>query len=139
MFLSDLSIKKPVLATMLILALVVLGLFSLRRLSIDQWPNVDFPFVAIQTNYRGASPEAVEREVTKKIEEAVNSTEGVKTVQSVSTEGYSMIFIEFRLGIKVMNAMADVRAKVDAIRADLPTDIDPPIIQRFDVQGACPS
>jgi HAE1 family hydrophobic/amphiphilic exporter-1 len=135
MFLSDLSIKRPVLATMLILALVVLGLFSLRRLAIDQWPNVDFPFVAIQTYYRGASPEAVEREVTKKIEEAVNSTEGVKTLRSVSTEGYSMIFIEFRLGIKVMNAMADVRAKVDAIRAELPAEIDPPIIQRFDIQG----
>ncbi len=135
MFLSDLSIKKPVLATMLILALVVLGLFSLRRLAIDQWPNVDFPFVSIQTYYRGASPEVVEREVTKKIEEAVNSTEGVKTVQSVSTEGYSMIFIEFRLGIKVMNALADVRAKVDAIRADLPTDIDAPIVQRFDIQS----
>jgi HAE1 family hydrophobic/amphiphilic exporter-1 len=134
MFLSDLSIKRPVLATMLISALVVLGLFSLRRLAIDLWPNVDLPFVAIQTYYTGASPEAVEREVTKKIEEAVNSSEGVKTVQSISSEGYSIVFIEFRLGIDVMNALADVRAKVDAIRKDLPTDIDPPVVMRFDVQ-----
>jgi len=135
MFLSDLSIKKPVLATMLILALVVLGAFSLNRLAIDLWPNVDLPFVAIQTYYSGASPEAVEREVTKKIEEAVNSSEGVKTVQSVSSEGYSMVFIEFRLGIDVMDALADVRAKVDYIRKDLPTDIDPPVVMRFDLQS----
>jgi len=72
MFLSDLSIKRPVLATMLILALVVLGAFSYRRLAIDQWPNVELPFVGIETRYTGASPEAVEREVKKKIEEAVN-------------------------------------------------------------------
>ena len=135
MFLSDLSIKRPVLATMLILALVVLGAFSLNRLAIDLWPNVDLPFVAIQTYYTGASPEAVEREVTKKIEEAVNSSEGVKTVQSVSAEGYSMVFIEFRLGIDVMDALADVRAKVDYIRKDLPTDIDPPVVMRFDLQS----
>jgi HAE1 family hydrophobic/amphiphilic exporter-1 len=135
MFLSDLSIKRPVLATMLIVALVVLGAFSLNRLAIDLWPNVDLPFVAIQTYYTGASPEAVEREVTKKIEEAVNSSEGVKTVQSISSEGYSMVFIEFRLGIDVMDALADVRAKVDYIRKDLPTDIDPPVVMRFDVQS----
>jgi HAE1 family hydrophobic/amphiphilic exporter-1 len=134
MFLSDLSIKRPVLATMMIGALVVLGAFALRRLAIDLWPNVDMPFVAIQTYYTGASPEAVEREVTKKIEEAVNSSEGVKTVQSVSSEGYSMVFIEFRLGIDVMDALADVRAKVDAVRKDLPTDIDPPVVMRFDIQ-----
>jgi hydrophobic/amphiphilic exporter-1 (mainly G- bacteria), HAE1 family len=135
MFLSDLSIKKPVIATMMILALVVLGLFSFRRLAIDMWPNVDLPFVGIQTYYTGASPEAVEREVTKKIEEAINSSEGVKTVQSISTEGYSVVFIEFRLGINVMNALADVRAKVDAIRRDLPDGIDPPVVQRFDIQS----
>ncbi len=134
MFLSDLSIKRPVLATMMIGALVVLGAFALRRLAIDLFPNVDLPFVAIQTYYTGASPEAVEREVTKKIEEAVNSSEGLKTLQSISSEGYSIVFIEFRLGIKVMDALADVRAKVEAIRKDLPTDIDPPVVMRFDVQ-----
>jgi HAE1 family hydrophobic/amphiphilic exporter-1 len=134
-FLSDLSIKRPVLATMLILALVVLGLFSYRRLAIDQWPDVELPFVGIQTRYPGASPEAVEREVTKKIEEEINSVEGIKEVQSVSTEGYSMIFIQFELGVKVMDALADVRAKVDGIRQDLPRDIDPPVISRFSVTG----
>ncbi len=131
MFLSDLSIKRPVLSTMMILALVVLGLFSFRRLGIDLFPNVEFPFVGIQTNYPGASPEAVEREVTKKIEEAVNSVEGVKEITSTSAEGYSLIFIQFRLNAKVQDALADVRAKVDGIRLDLPKEIDPPVISRY--------
>ncbi|MGE5759840.1 MAG: efflux RND transporter permease subunit [Gemmatimonadota bacterium] len=130
MFLSDLSIKRPVFASMMMLALVVLGLFSYRRLNIDQFPDVEFPFLVIQTRYSGASPESVEREVTKKIEESVNTVEGVKRIQSTSTEGFSTIFVLFNLGTKLMDAQADVRAKIDAIRQDLPTDIDPPVISR---------
>jgi len=129
-FLSDLSIKRPVLATMMIMALVVLGLFSYRRLGIDQFPDVEFPFLVIQTRYIGASPESVEREVTKKIEEQVNTVEGLKQIQSTSTEGFSTIIVQFNLGTKIMNAQADVRAKIDAIRQDLPKDIDPPVISR---------
>jgi HAE1 family hydrophobic/amphiphilic exporter-1 len=135
MFLSNLSIRRPVFATMMILALVVLGSFAYRRLAIDQWPNVELPFVGIETRYTGASPESVEREVTKKIEEAVNSVEGIKEMQSISAEGYSRIFIQFHLGVDVMDALADVRAKVDGIRQDLPREIDPPVISRFNVQG----
>src|SRR5713101_5162954 len=132
MFLSDLSIKRPVLATMMILALVVLGLCSYRRLNIDQFPDVEFPFLVIQTRYTGASPESVEREVSKKIEEQVNTVEGLKQIQSTSTEGFSTIVVQFNLGTKVMDAQADVRAKIDAIRLDLPKDIDPPVISRAD-------
>ncbi|HEX9705204.1 MAG TPA: efflux RND transporter permease subunit [Gemmatimonadales bacterium] len=132
MFLSELSIKRPVLTTMMMGALIVLGLFTYRRLSIDLWPEVDFPFLVIQTQYPGASPESVEREVTKKIEETVNPVEGVKEIQSTSTEGFSSIFIEFELGTDVMDAQADVRAKVDAIRQDLPRELDPPVVSRFD-------
>jgi HAE1 family hydrophobic/amphiphilic exporter-1 len=131
-FLSDLSIKRPVLATMMIAALVTLGVFSYRRLAVDLWPKVEFPFVGVTTTYSGASPEAVEREVTKKIEQAVNSVEGVKRVFSYSNEGYSQVFIEFQLDTKVSDAAADVRAKIDGIRRDLPEDIDPPVIGRFD-------
>ncbi len=130
MFLSDLSIKRPVLATMMIMALVVLGLFSYRRLNIDQFPDVEFPLLVIQTRYTGASPQSVEREVTKKIEEQVNTVEGVKQIQSTSTEGFSTIVVLFNLGTKIMDAQADVRAKIDAIRRDLPEDIDPPVISR---------
>jgi HAE1 family hydrophobic/amphiphilic exporter-1 len=131
-FLSELSIKRPVLTTMMMGALLVLGLFSYRRLSIDLWPEVEFPFLVIQTQYPGASPESVEREVTKQIEEAVNPVEGVKEIQSTSTEGFSSIFVEFELGTDVMDAQADVRAKVDAIRQELPRDLEPPVISRFD-------
>jgi HAE1 family hydrophobic/amphiphilic exporter-1 len=87
MFLSNLSIKRPVLATVMILALVTLGLFSFRRLAIDMMPDVEIPVLSITTEFPGASPETVEREVTKRIEEAVNPISGVKHVQSVSREG----------------------------------------------------
>src|SRR5258708_36779980 len=130
MFLSVLSIKRPVFATMMILALVVLGLFSYRRLNIAQFPDVEFPFLVIQTRYSGASPTSVEREVSKKIEEQVNTVEGVKQIQSTSTEGFSTIVVQFNLGTKVMDAQAAVRSKIDAIRQNLPRDIDPPGISR---------
>ncbi|NOT34635.1 MAG: efflux RND transporter permease subunit [Candidatus Eisenbacteria bacterium] len=137
MFLSDLSIKRPVLATMMIVALVTLGVFSYRRLSVDLWPEVEFPFVSISTEYSGASPEAVEREVTKKIEESVNSIEGVKKITSVSNEGFSSIYIEFQLKTKVMDAVADVRSRIDRVRPELPAAIEAPVIDRFDA-GATP-
>jgi HAE1 family hydrophobic/amphiphilic exporter-1 len=132
MFLSELSIKRPVFATMMMLALVVLGLFSVRRLKLDDMPDVELPFVMIQVNYPGASTEAVERDVTKKIEEAVNPIEGVDRIESSSLEGYTMIFIQFTLQTKIMTAQSDVRSAIDGIRGDLPVDIDPPIISRFD-------
>jgi HAE1 family hydrophobic/amphiphilic exporter-1 len=132
MFLSNLSIKRPVFATMMMLALIVLGLFSLRRLKLDDMPDVELPFVMIQVRYPGASTEAVERDVTKKIEEAVNPIEGVDRMESSSLEGFSTIFIQFTLQTKVMNAQADVRSALDAIRGDLPVEIDPPVVSRFD-------
>ncbi len=132
MFLSNLSIKRPVFATMMMLALVVLGLFSLRRLKLDDMPDVELPFLMIQVSYPGASTEAVERDVTKKIEEAVNPIEGVDRIESSSVEGYSTIFIQFTLQTKIMTAQSDVTSAIDRIRADLPADMDPPVISRFD-------
>jgi len=131
MFLSDLSIKRPVFATMMMVALVVLGVFSFRRLSLDNMPDVEFPFVIIQTRYPGASPEVVEREVTKKIEEAVNPVSGVKRIESSSVEGYSSIFVEFQLDTKSDVAVNDVRSKIEQIKLDLPDDADPPVVSRF--------
>ena len=132
MFLSDLSIKRPVFATMMMLALVVLGAFSFRRLSLDNMPDVEFPFVIIQTNYPGASPEAVEREITKKIEEAVNPVSGVKRIESSSVEGHSTIFVEFQLDTEPDVAVNDVRSKIEQIKLTLPQDADPPVVSRFD-------
>ncbi len=132
MFLSDLSIKRPVLATMMMVALVVLGIFSFRRLGLENFPDVQFPFLVVQTRYPGASPESVERELTKRIEEAVNPVRGVKKIESSSVEGFSSLFIEFHLDTDINEAQNDVRSKLDAIRLQLPTDADPPIVSRFD-------
>ena len=132
MFLSDLSIKQPVLATMLAVSLVTLGLFSYRQLAIDQFPDVEIPVLTVQTVYPGASPETVEREVTKRIEEALNTISGVRHISSTTTEGLSAIVVEFRLGTRIDNAQQDAQAKINAIRADFPQDMKEPVIQRID-------
>src|SRR5512143_1980419 len=132
MFLSDLSIKQPVLATMLAVTLVVLGIYSYRELSVDLMPNVELPVLTVQTAYPGAAPETVEREVTKRIEEAVNTIPGVRHIASTTTEGLSLVVIEFRLGVSITTAEQDAQSKVNAIRADFPRDMEEPIIQRID-------
>src|SRR5512146_2210965 len=99
MFLSNLSIKQPVLATMMMLALAVLGVASYRQLKVDQFPNVDFPVVSVTTRYVGASPESVERDVTRRIEEAINTLQGVKHIESVSQESLSNIVVLFNLEV----------------------------------------
>ena len=135
MFLSNLSIKQPVFATMMMVALAVLGLASYRQLDVDQFPDIEFPIVLVNTVYPGASPETVEREVTKKIEEAINTVEGIKHVESTSQEGVSTIVILFRLEVPTAIASQDIRGKVASIRGDLPREIEEPIVQRFDVGG----
>ncbi len=132
MFLSNLSIKRPVVATVMMLALVTLGLFSWRRLPIDMMPDVEIPVLSIVTEYPGASPETVEREVTKKVEEAVNPISGVKHVQSFSREGLSTVIAEFNLEVKINEVSQEARAKINAIRRDLPEGMKEPVIQKFD-------
>jgi HAE1 family hydrophobic/amphiphilic exporter-1 len=131
-FLSDLSIKQPVLATMLSVTLVTLGIYSYQRLSIDMYPDVEIPVLTVQTLYPGASPETVEREVTKRIEESLNTISGVKHITSTTTEGMSMIAIEFRLGTNIHTAQQDAQSKINSIRAEFPADIKEPVIQRID-------
>ena len=132
MFLSDLSIKQPVLATMLAVSLVTLGIYSYKQLAIDQFPDVEIPVLTVQTEYPGAAPETVEREVSKRIEEALNTISGVRHIESVTTEGFSSIAVEFHLGVKIANAQQDAQAKINAIRADFPKDIKEPVLQRID-------
>ena len=132
MFLSDLSIKQPVFATMMMAALAVLGLTSYQALKVDLFPDVEFPVVTVTTRYQGASPETIERDVTKKIEEAVNTVEGVRHIESSSQEGLSSIVVNFNIGVPTLNASQDIRGKVAAIRGELPRDIDEPVILRID-------
>ncbi len=132
MFLTRLSVRQPVFATMLMVALAVLGLTSYQQLKVDQFPDVEFPLVTVTTLYPGASPETVEREVTKRIEEAVNTVEGVKTIESTSQEGLSNIVVIFHIGNSTQVAAQDIRGKVAAIRGQLPREIEEPIVQRID-------
>ncbi len=132
MILSDLSVKQPVFATMMMVALVVLGIFSYRELSIDLFPNIDMPVVTVQTLYPGVAPETVETEVTKRIEEAVNPIEGVKHISSTTTEGISIVVTEFELGTNIHTAAQDVRSKVSALRRDFPAGVEEPVIERLD-------
>ena len=132
MFLSDLSIKQPVFATMMMVALAVLGLTSYRALNVDLFPDIEFPVVTVTTRYVGASPETVERDVTKTLEEAVNTVEGVRHIESNSQEGLSTIVVMFNIGVPTLNASQDIRGKVAAIRGELPREIDEPIILRID-------
>lgn len=132
MKLADVSIRRPVFTIMMIMSLVVLGWFSYIKLNVDLYPNVDIPYVVITTVLPGAGPEQIESDVTKKIEDAVNPIEGVDKIMSTSQEGASIVVIGFKLEIDGKTAAQDVREKVAAIRANLPTDIKDPVIQRYD-------
>jgi hydrophobic/amphiphilic exporter-1 (mainly G- bacteria), HAE1 family len=135
MFLSNFSIKRPVFATVMMLTLLTLGLFSYKRLAVDLFPDIEIPMLSILTEYPGASPETVEREVTKRIEEAVNPISGVKHVQSTSYEGLSTVMIEFNLEVKINEASQEARAKINAIRKELPETMKEPVIQKIDLGG----
>ncbi len=132
MWFTRVSLKNPVFATMLMAALVVMGLFAYQRLKVDQFPNIDFPVVVISTEYPGAAPEIVESEVTKKIEEGVNSISGINTLTSRSYENQSVVIIEFQLSVDGRKAADDVREKVAAIRPSLRDEVKDPKVLRFD-------
>jgi HAE1 family hydrophobic/amphiphilic exporter-1 len=132
MWFTRVSLKNPVFATMVMLAIVVLGLFSYQRLKVDQFPTIDFPVVVVMAEYPGASPEIVESEVTKKMEEAVNSIAGINALTSRSYEGQAVVIIEFQLHIDGRKAAEDVREKIAAVRPTFRTEVKEPRVLRFD-------
>ena len=95
--LAEICIRRPVFATMLIMTLIVLGVFAYNRLIVERFPRVEFPIVTITTRFPGASPQEVETEITDKIEESVNTISGIEELRSTSSEGVSIIFIQFEL------------------------------------------
>jgi len=135
MWFTRVSIGNPVMAVMVMLAFVVLGLFSYQRLAVDQFPNIDFPTVVVVMDYPGASPEIVESEVTKKVEEAVNTVAGISSLYSRSYEGTSVVIVEFNLDVDGRKAAEDVREKVALIRPLLRDEVKEPRISRFDPQS----
>jgi hydrophobe/amphiphile efflux-1 (HAE1) family protein len=138
MWMTRVSINNPVFATMVMVAIAVLGLFSYSRLRVEQMPEVTLPFLIIQTAYPGASPEAVEIDVTKPIETAVNGVAGVKLIRSVTFEGRSSVFVEFRLDTDMTRAMQDVRDKVALVRPSFPRDAKDPLVVRADTENQEP-
>lgn len=131
MFLTRISVTHPVFTTMMMVALLVMGIFSFQRLGLDQYPNVDVPIVVVMTTYPGATPETVETEVTRPVEDALNAISGLDEITSTSYEGRSVITAKFKLETQGAAAAQDVRDKVAAIEADFPDDVDKPIVSRF--------
>src|ERR1043165_5265714 len=101
MFLSDVSIKRPVFATMLMVALVVLGIVSYGRLNIDEYPDVTYPVIRVSATYGGSSPEVMMRQVSKPMEEALNTVQGIKEINSSSSQGSSNVRVTFNLGVDI--------------------------------------
>ena len=135
--LAEICVRRPVFATVIILALVVIGGFSYFKLGVDRFPNVEFPFVIVTTVLPGAAPEEIETELTDKIEEAVNTISGIEELTSFSSENVSVVMISFDLEKNRDVATQEVRDKVSSILGDLPKDADAPIVQNFD-PGAVP-
>jgi len=138
MWITRVSIRNPVFATMVMVAITVLGVFSYLRLKVEQMPDVSLPFVYVQTVYPGAAPEAVEADVTKPIEYAVNQISGVKRIFSNSREGRSDVFAEFRLSTNVPQAVQDVRDRIATIRSSFPRDVKDPQVFRVENENSQP-
>ncbi len=132
MLLSDVSIKRPVFASVLSLLLVSFGVLSLQRLPLREYPDIDPPVVSIETTYPGASAAVVETRITEVIEQRIAGVEGIEFIQSTSEDGRSDITVEFRVGRDIDAAANDIRDRVSGILDNLPQEVDPPDIQKVD-------
>ena len=135
MKISDLSIKRPVLASVMSLTILLFGIISFTRLPVREYPDIDPPIISVVTFYRGASPSVVETEITNILEEQFATLEGVKTLTSSSQEQGSVITIEFELNRDVDEAANDVRDRVSRIRGQLPREVDDPVISKVDANA----
>jgi hydrophobe/amphiphile efflux-1 (HAE1) family protein len=138
MWITKTSIQNPVFATMVMVALVVLGLFSYRGLGLEAMPNVDIPGALIEVNYPGASPEAVENDITRPIEDVVNTVSGIKTLRANSWEGRAGVYVDFELSTNMDKAMQDLRDKVAQVRPRFPKEAKDPFIVRFEGENSRP-
>ena len=134
MWLTRISLKNPYLATVIMIALVLLGLVALKGISVEEFPAVKFPVVVVTTNYKGASPEVIETDLSRPMEEALNTLSGIKTIRSYSFEGSSTVVAEFNLNVNPDVAVQDVRDKVSSVAAGFRKDVDNPLVSRVDMQ-----
>ena len=139
MWMTRVAINNPVFATMVMVALCVLGLFSYQRLGVEQMPDITIPVVFISVQYPGASPSAIETEITKPLEDALNGIAGVKMIRSNSFEGRSETVVEFNLSADMTRATQDVRDKVSVVQAGFNRDVKVPFVSRFDGDNSQPT
>ncbi|KAA8731865.1 efflux RND transporter permease subunit [Acinetobacter qingfengensis] len=135
MWLTRISVKYPVFTIMMMLSFLVLGIASWQRMHIEEFPDIDFPFVVVHTTYAGASPEVVESEISKKIEDQINTISGLKQIISTSSQGLSTVIAEFNLDVDSAVAAQDIRDKIAPVSAQFRDDIDEPIIERYNPQA----
>ena len=138
MWITRVSIRNPVFATMFMVGIAVLGIFAYNRLRTEQMPDVSLPYVFVRTAYPGASPEVVETDVTKPIEYAINTVSGVSMMRSNSVDGRSDVFAEFRMSTDMNRAMQDIRDKLAVIRPGFPRDVKDPLVLRIDQENQQP-
>src|SRR6266446_776538 len=134
--LAEICVRRPVFATMLILSLTVVGLFSYKSLGVDLFPKIDLPTITVSVVNPGASPQEIETEITDKVEGAVNTISGIDELRSTSVEGVSQVFITFLLEKSPDVAAQEVRNKVDLIVNDLPVTAEQPVVQKLDTDAA---
>ena len=137
MKLADVSINRPVLATVMVGTLLVFGIVAYPRIGVDLFPDVEFPIATVTAVYPGADPETVETKVIDKLEEAISSVDGIKVLRSSSLENVGQVVVQFELERVASEAVQDVRDKVSGVLAELPPDLEPPVVAKFDV-GAAP-
>jgi HAE1 family hydrophobic/amphiphilic exporter-1 len=130
--LAEICIRRPVFATMIVLSLVVVGAAGFFKLGVDRFPSVDLPTVSVRVNLPGASPEEVESLVAQPIEEVVNTVDGISELRSVSGQGTAIVIATFKLDRNLESAAQDVRDRVNTLGRQLPEDVTPPIVQKFD-------
>ena len=135
MFLSDLSIKRPILISMVLLVFVLFGILAYFGLNLNLVPDADFPVITVQTIYPGAGPREMETQVSKRIEDAVSTISRIEEIVSYSMESMSYVTITFDLGKDIDIASQEVKEKIDGIAGDLPDDSEEPIIQKFDINA----
>ena len=135
MNIASLSIRRPVLATVFSIVLVLFGIIGFTYLGVREYPSVDPPIITVRTDYTGANAEVIESQITEPLEESINSAEGIETMSSISSDGRSSITVEFDLGVDLEAAANDVRDKVSRARRSLPPDADPPIVTKSDADA----
>lgn len=136
MLLSDLSIKRPVFATMINVVLIIFGLFSLPKLAIDLYPDIDFPVVTVQVIYKGADPESIEQKILKPLEKELNGISGLKTMAANAYPNVAQLVLQFNLEKNSDEAAEQVRDRVFGAVGELPQEADTPIVRKFDIGGA---